>query len=95
MDLKPNEFWKLTPAEFTKYANGYRRREKNNLYGFALVASVIAEVNRDRKKRINPYTPNDFMPKENQKRKPVQTVDEQLAIVKILNQAFGGKELLH
>jgi hypothetical protein len=28
----------------------------------ALVASLIADVNRDRKKRHRPYTPNDFIP---------------------------------
>lgn len=57
-----------------------------------MITSVIAEVNRDRKKRHKPFAPGDFMPK---KRKPrrVQTWQEQMEIVKLWNKALGGEEI--
>lgn len=33
-------------------------------WGFGMVASVIANANRDPKRRSQPYTPQDFMPDE-------------------------------
>lgn len=92
MGLKPNEFWSLTLAEYNKMVKGYSKRRRNNLYGFAMVTAALYEVNRDRKRRPKPFTPNDFMPKEELKLKPKQTVDEQIAIVRMLNLAFDGKD---
>lgn len=57
----------------------------------AIVASVIAETNRDRKKRSRPYSPKDFMPQFGKPK--VQSWEEQLHIVTLLNEAFGGKDL--
>lgn len=37
------------------------------------MSSIIAEVNRDKKKRSKPFTPNDFMP-----RKKVKMTDKQM-----------------
>lgn len=37
----------------------------------ALIASVIAEVNRDRSKKKSPYTINDFMPKKEEEKQSV------------------------
>jgi hypothetical protein len=80
----------LSPAEFFKYTEGYRKKERNDLYGFALVSSMIAEVNRDRKKRRKPYTPKDFMPQPGAGTRKKQTAQEMFSIVKMLNAAFGG-----
>lgn len=56
-------------------------------YRTAMICSIIAEVNRDHKKRKKPFTPNDFMPK-----KKVKLTDEQmLEQIKSLNIAFGGE----
>lgn len=56
----------------------------------ALVASVIAEVNRNRTKRKKPYAPKDFLLNfEGPKRQSAQT---QLQFVEMLNKAFGGKD---
>jgi len=56
-----------------------------------IVASVIANVNRDPKKRRKPYSPEDFMPKPRQKER--RTGTQMLKIVEMLNVAFGGRDL--
>ena len=59
-------------------------------YRGAMICSVIAEVNRDRKKRKKPYTPSDFMPKKKKTRVELtgEQMREQLGLI---NAALGGK----
>lgn len=57
-----------------------------------IIASTIANANRDPKRRRKPYKPEDFMPKF-AKDRPRQTWQEQLAIVSAMNAALGGKDL--
>ena len=52
-----------------------------------VIASVYANVHRDKKKKPAPYIPQDFMPVE---KKPEQNWKTQLKIVEMLNVAFGG-----
>jgi len=54
-----------------------------------IVASVIANVNRDPKRRSRPYRPEDFMPRRRERK----TGKEMLKIVEMLNAMFGGKDL--
>lgn len=57
----------------------------------ALVAAVIANVNRDPKKRRKPYEVSDFMPKFDRGPEPERKSDgELLARVEMLNAVFGG-----
>ena len=49
---------------------------------------MIAEVNRDRRKRNKPYTPRDFMPK---KKKAKLTSEEIMNQIKVANIALGGE----
>lgn len=58
-----------------------------------IIASVIANSNRNPKKRPRPFTPGDFMPKLDRRPKKTQSWEEQLKIVEQLNAAFGGKDL--
>lgn len=44
---------------------------ESGLQGHAMTSSVIAEVNRNPKKRKKPFTAEDFMPKENQEEETV------------------------
>lgn len=56
----------------------------------AMVASVIAEVNRNAKKRKRSFQPKDFLLKfEGGKRQGWQS---QLQFVEMLNAAFGGED---
>lgn len=57
----------------------------------AIVASNVANLGRDPKKRAKPYEASDFMPTF--ARKQPQTWEEQLHIVEMLNVAFGGRDL--
>lgn len=65
-----------------------KAEKKQEDYRTATVCAVIANCNRDTKKRKKPFTPDDFMPKE----KKVQTWQEQLTIVEMLNEALQGKD---
>ena len=55
----------------------------------ALICCVLANINRDKKKKPKPFTVEDFMPKVVGK-KEKQTPQQQFEVVKMLNQAFGG-----
>ncbi len=68
------------------------------MYGHALVASVIANVNRDSRRRSKPYTPDDFLPpaKESsvkQSRLPEQTPEQMLAVCQALFGDVAGARL--
>lgn len=58
-----------------------------------IVAATVANVNRDPKKRKEPYTPGDFFSELRQARpaKPRQTVEEQIAAMERIATAFGGR----
>lgn len=58
----------------------------------AIVASTVANVNRDPKKRRKAYSPEDFMPKFERKRKR-SSWQAQLQMVEMLNAAFGGRDM--
>ena len=56
-------------------------------YRAGLICAVIANANRNPKKKMRPFTPQDFMPT---KRKPMS--DEQMfAQVQAINTMLGGK----
>lgn len=59
----------------------------------AIIASTIANANRDPKKRRKPFKPEDFLPKFDRSQREPQSWQEQLKIVELLNVAFGGRDL--
>lgn len=59
-------------------------------YRTALVCSVIAEVNRDKKKRKKPFTYVDFMPKKKKVKKQL-TGEEMKQQLGLINAALGGE----
>lgn len=61
----------------------------------AMLAALLAEINRNKKKRRKPYTAQDFMPeyKPTRSGNGQQTPNQMLALVEIWNAAFGGKDL--
>ena len=95
--LSPDEFWALTPREWGLVVDGYlerekRRgvREKNRDYRAALICATIVNFSPLKDQKTRPCEINDFMPTEVKPKKP-QTESEMLAVVKVLNAAFGGK----
>jgi len=86
--LSEKEFWGLTLAQFHSLAKEYASEQEMLNYRGAMICSIIAEVNRDRKKRSKPFTPNDFMPK---KKKMKLTGEQMRDQIEALNIALGGE----
>lgn len=72
--------------------------DRRSDWQFAMLAAMIANVNRDRKKRSQPYTPNDFVPDFEKRWESARSPDEAtpwehlLEIVQMWNAALGGKD---
>jgi len=90
LGLSDEEFWHLTLAQFNALAKRYDEQQERQDYRAALICTVLAEINRDRKKRPRPFKPEDFMPKRGRKQKPM-TDEQMLAQAKIITAALGGK----
>jgi len=58
-----------------------------------ILASLIANANRDPKKRHKPFTASDFMPEFWDRGGAEQDWTDQLMIIETLNMAFGGQDL--
>jgi hypothetical protein len=85
-------FRRFTLAQYIAIVEHRSQRDRFSLYGPAMVCSVVANVNRDQKKRRRPFTVEDFLPPDPGKRKPNmseggQTPEQMLAICQFL---FGG-----
>lgn len=91
MNLSEEEFWKLNlkklDALIARKNNADQKLKKEADFRAGVIASVYANVHRDKKKKTAPYKPQDFMPVE---KKPEQNWKTQLKIVEMLNVAFGG-----
>jgi len=59
----------------------------------ALVASTLANIHRDSRRR--PYTVQDFMPGWGREPPRRQTPEETVRMIEMLNAAFGGRDLRH
>ena len=68
--------------------------ERDNLHA-GIVASMVANVNRDTKKRPEPFAPHDFLIEvedfEEDIEEEGQGWEAQLKMVEMLNAAFGGR----
>lgn len=72
----------MSSAEFTEWL-AFQRLEgvlgpERDDWRAALIASVIANANRDQKKRSQPYQPHDFIPDwgDGRKRGPLEVADK-------------------
>jgi len=57
-----------------------------------LIASTIANVNRDPKKRRKPYEPEDFMPQFDRPEDPGQSPDDHEAILRMWQRALEARD---
>ena len=80
--LKPAEFWRLTFAEFKLIVDGFVETERRANYRAAMVVAAIYNVNRDPKKRKDPYTPEEILGEK----KETATVET----AKALTELYGG-----
>jgi len=60
----------------------------------AIVASTLANIHRDPKRRRKPFSPEDFLSDWDPEPEPPrrQTPEETVRLVEMLNAAFGGKD---
>lgn len=79
LGLLPCQFMSMTILELNKFAKQkferIRLEEEANNRRVARICMIIANVNRDRKKKPKPYTEKDFMPKSTEKRKKMNVKD--------------------
>ena len=82
----------MTLAQYNALAKQFIIGQETLDFRSAQICWIIAEVNRDRKKRSKAYTPKDFMPRREAKEAPKKLTGEQmLERVKMINIALGGK----
>jgi len=60
-------------------------------YRNALICTVIANANRNPKKKSTPFTVLDFMPGEQPPEEKKQSPEQMMQRIKIMNAALGGK----
>lgn len=90
MELKPDEFWCLTSAEFEKMVKGYvARQNKRNNEMTTLAWTTAALAGQKKLPSLNSLLIKD----EKARKKNVQSPESMMAICKIINTSLGGKEI--
>ena len=81
--LLPDDAWRLTLSEFNILAEHTGNKEWAQYYRAAMIVAAIYNVNRDPKKRKEPFTPDDILgkPKGN----------DMLETAKTLTEFYGGE----
>jgi len=82
----------LTLAQFDALSQRYIEEQKKLDSRAALICAVLANINRNPKKKNKAFTVEDFMPKY-EKGKRVQSAEEMLETVKLWNTVLGGNEI--
>ena len=62
MGLLPDQFWSLTFFELASYSRSQVNKDKVLWNHTSTVMSLIANANRDPKRKPTPYSPQDFNP---------------------------------
>lgn len=78
----------LTPEEFKAIYEGWKVREERADRRIARLCSLIANVNRNPKKRSKAFVEEDFIPKVKTKKK--QTNEDMMSMVLAMHKAYGG-----
>lgn len=90
MGLTEEQFWNLTLAQFDALVKRKLLEKEWQDFRAGLICSTMVNLLKDPKKRKR-YTPEDFMPGK-KKTNTGKNWRKQLALVEILNVAFGGKD---
>jgi len=78
----------MTMREYDALLRRRNALQEAETYRAAFIVSSIYNVNRDSRKRPEPFLPEDFMAKRATSK---QTPEDMLEMVKHLHAAFGGK----
>ena len=71
----------------------WEQEQERRDYRAGMIASTIANANRDPKKRRKPYEARDFMPARVRPRPKPMTPQATVDFVAKLNAALGGRDL--
>ena len=89
MKLDNEFFWNLTPFEFYLLAERYKETEKMLDYRQGIVATLLANSNRDPKKRKKPYVPSDFFPSLSHKKKVAKSPEQLYKMAEVITKVLG------
>ena len=95
LHLEEDDFWRLTPAQFDALHRRHLAAEEREDLRAGIVASTIANANRDPKRRKQPFKPQDFMPVYEKQKTSIPKWMHLLQKVEVMNAAFGGDDLRH
>jgi len=91
------DFWRLLPKEFSAMAEEYSKTidelmmlEELADWRMGMICAIIANANRNPKKKSTPFQPTDFMPKKPQPKKEM-TAQEMLEVLKTTTTMLGGE----
>ena len=73
-------------------AHQYIEEQKKLDARAALICAMLANINRDPKKRSKAFTVEDFMPKY-EKEREIKSAEEMLETVKLWNKILRGDEI--
>ncbi len=96
LKLRVNEFWNMLPKQFSVIAQQYNQHEQLEMdianWRMAMICCIIANANRDRRKKPSPFKPSDFMPEKRQEEKGKKMTDnEMLEVLKNTTVLMGGE----
>lgn len=100
----PDQFWQMTPAEFVQVYNArmtaLQEQDERESYRVAAMMALHANLNRDPKKRPQPYTADYFLtkaedgsPARGRGTHKAQTPEQMLRAAELITRAMGGKDL--
>ena len=69
--MTEEEFDRANPRELKAYAKVYEAVQRRMDYRSAQIVAILAEINRDTKKRSIPFSAEDFMPRVKQEKEQV------------------------
>ena len=95
LGLKPHEFYNMLPIDFFDYAEQQVKRLENdneaNNMRMANILCMLANINRDKKKKPTPYKPKDFMPKNKLEDKKPMDFNVMAKMLEGFTIAHGGE----
>lgn len=94
LHLTDEQFWRLTFKEWAALIKRYNLQYERDCSHAAMVCMVLAEINRDREKKREPFTIEDFMPGKGKRKQTTQEQNtaQMVAMSRHLNRLFGGRE---
>ena len=89
--MSDKEFWHLTLVQLNALIKQNNLSERARNWRAALICSVLANIYRNPKKKVNPFEPEDFMPNPKKVSRKMSE-QEMLTQLELMNASFGGEK---